>query len=118
MLHNSSTRIIARKKPSVSKHNMAYMVTLMNPLASRGEEGELLMECVVKEASHLAAHPRRANSGHDVGGIKASSNDGDDGHTDSGEVECSVLGSGSCEDAPPEMDCCEMSVAISDDESV
>lgn len=88
---------------------MVYTVTLTNPLASRGEEGELLMECVVKEAS--------AKSGHDVGGIKVASSDGGDGHTDSEEAGCR-LGSGSCEDAPPKMDCCDMSVVMSDDESV
>ncbi|CAM9581255.1 unnamed protein product, partial [Ectocarpus sp. 12 AP-2014] len=108
---------LREQHPSGAKHNMVYTVTLTNPLASRGEGGELLMECVVKEASHFAAHPRHAKSGHDVGGIKVASSDGGDGHTDSGEAGCR-LGSGSCEDAPPKMDCCDMSVVVSDDESV
>lgn len=67
-----------------------YTVTLMNPVASMGDNGDLLMEFVVKQTSPANGTPQ-ARPGHDdtigggVGGVNSEEGDGGGGGCGSGE---------------------------------
>lgn len=68
---------------------MVYTVTLMNPVASRGDNGDLLMEFVVKKNSPANGTPQ-ARSGHDDDAAGGSVNSGGGGGGGEGGVAAIV----------------------------